>query len=140
MKISSIRQNSIPFKSEKKQKVKNRWAKAFASTAIPGLGQFCDGRNKAGAFFLIGTMVAGLGKAMCDDDPYSLENQLIEGVKAQKSIKTIEQELEYAKRIAKKKEIYSIMAPILAVTLIALKIASVIDAFTGKLENKYTKQ
>ena len=29
--------------------------KAVASAFIPGLGQFCDGRNKEGALYLVGT-------------------------------------------------------------------------------------
>lgn len=34
---------------------------AIASTFIPGLGQFCDGRYKSGALFLGGTVAGTIG-------------------------------------------------------------------------------
>ena len=38
--------------------------KAWASVAIPGLGQFLDGRNKAGAGFLGGALALNIGNAL----------------------------------------------------------------------------
>ncbi len=53
---SNVNQNYVQVQQERKGGV----GKAIASTFLPGLGQFCDGRNKDGAKYLGGVLATGI--------------------------------------------------------------------------------
>jgi hypothetical protein len=59
MQVSAI-SSGMAFRGSE-EKPKGGGGKAVASAIIPGLGQFCDGRNKDGAKFLLGSIGLGIG-------------------------------------------------------------------------------
>lgn len=66
MNVSPIKSSTFNFKANENEKRKGGGDKAIASAFIPGLGQFCDGRNKAGFGFLLGDLglkIVTLGSA-----------------------------------------------------------------------------
>lgn len=64
MSVEAIKASQVKPIKPKKIKEEGRGGKAVASALMPGLGQFCDGRNKDGAKFLLGSIgldLASLG-------------------------------------------------------------------------------
>jgi hypothetical protein len=62
MQVSAI-SSGMAFRGSE-EKPKGGGGKAVASVFIPGLGQFCDGRNKDGAKFLLGFIGLSIGSTV----------------------------------------------------------------------------
>lgn len=124
MQVNSINPNMASFKGSEKKKVENRFAKAVASVIVPGLGQFCDGRNTAGAAFLLGTLAINIGKGLCDDT-FSLETKTLGKNLSESEL------VKVTKQVEKETKIHSKILPILQIAYVLVVIASAINAFTG---------
>ncbi len=99
--------------------------KAVASTFIPGLGQLCDGRNKAGLGYMGANVALGVGG-------YALANSIskdcFRAMKASMANPGTFDVSKYLKNIPKGK-MYGAIALGLAGT--ALWIANIVDAYKG---------
>lgn len=104
--------------SQVQQKKKGGAGKAVASAFIPGLGQFCDGRNKAGLASLGGVVGAGIGSRL-------LSVSYLNGL-----IKDVEKSGEKAVVSGgTKAKFYGAIA--LGLASGALYIANIVDAYKG---------
>lgn len=107
--------------------------KAIASTFIPGLGQFCDGRNKAGAGYMVSDIALGAGAFTLG---YSLSKDIFKAsetlVNSKVEPKTIEeatkQFMEAFPKAGKVKCAAMIALPLVAT---GVWIANIVDAYKG---------
>lgn len=118
MQVSSININSNVFQGKKEEKTGGA-GKAFASI-IPGLGQFLDGRNKEGAFFMGGFMGLGVINYFINKDYY------LEVFKAGKNAEKIKS--AYTKFLESKRSFASYLCVAAASALWIINIA---DAYRG---------
>ena len=100
--------------------------KAWASVAIPGLGQFLDGRNKAGAGFLGGALALNIGNAL------AYRSLLKDSFTKTNNIES--QSVDSMLRSFPKGKLFVIGALSLAQT--ALWITNIIDAYKGGIHDK----
>ena len=100
-----------------KQNKKGGGGKAIASAFIPGLGQFCDGRAKAGALYLGGVTAASLGGRMLSA---SYLNNLIQ---------TTEKTGEALVKSGGRGKLYGAIT--LGIAATSLYIANIVDAYKG---------
>ena len=108
--------------------------KAVASAFIPGLGQFCDGRNKAGAGYMasnvalnVGTMAAGY--AIAKDVVKLSEKAVAKGVKEPQEFSAMAKEFVGSLSKAGKAKYAALIA--LPVISTGLWIANIVDAYKG---------
>lgn len=116
MSVNGVGVNPNVNYPQTEQKKKGGAFKAVASAFIPGLGQFCDGRGKAGALFLGGTVAAGLGsKALA--------------ISSLNSMATVEKAGEVILKSSGKAKFFGALALGLAAT--SLWVANIVDAYKG---------
>jgi|GEM_PF-1920837 len=140
MKVSAIGVNNYAnktaFNGEPNSKGKKTGGagKAWCSVAIPGLGQFLDGRNKEGAWYLGGSL--GLGAATAAT--------AIAFIKAaEKNVSRIS--LENPELILRDKSVRkagvagAVGLSVLYLANIGLRIANIVDAYKGNRAPKSTE-
>ncbi len=116
MSVNGVGVNPNVNYPQTEQKQKGGAFKAVASTFIPGLGQFCDGRGKAGALFLGGTVAASLGSRAL-------------AISSLNSMAPVEKVGEVILKSSGKAKYFGALALGLAAT--GLWIANIVDAYNG---------
>ena len=116
MSVNGVGVNPNVNYPQTEQKQKGGAFKAVASTFIPGLGQFCDGRGKAGALFLGGTVAASLGSRAL-------------AISSLNSMAPVEKAGEVILKSPGKAKYFGALALGLAAT--GLWIANIVDAYNG---------
>ena len=116
MSVNGVGVNPNVNYPQTEQKQKGGAFKAVASTFIPGLGQFCDGRGKAGALFLGGTVAASLGSRAL-------------AISSLNSMAPVEKAGEVILKSSGKAKYFGALALGLAAT--GLCIANIVDAYNG---------
>ena len=116
MSVNGVGVNPNVNYPQTEQKQKGGAFKAVASTFIPGLGQFCDGRGKAGALFLGGTVAASLGSRAL-------------AISSLNSMAPVEKAGEVILKSSGKAKYFGALALGLAAT--GLWIANIVDAYKG---------
>ena len=92
--------------------------KAIASAFIPGLGQFCDGRNKEGAKFMGASVACGLGSLVLKN---SLARDMLEISRDAAKVSSLKGSSKF--------KIAGLLVLGLATT--GLWIANIVDAYKG---------
>lgn len=116
MSVNGVGVNPNVNYPQTEQKKKGGAFKAVASAFIPGLGQFCDGRGKAGALFLGGTTAAALGSKVL-------------AISSLNSMATVEKAGEVILKSSGKAKFFGALALGLAAT--SLWVANIVDAYKG---------
>lgn len=101
------------------QKKTGGCGKAIASAFLPGLGQYCDGRNKEGTAYLLSTVGTG---ALAGYLNYSAGKDVL---MAHRILET------GAKKLSGLTKLKGYSAIVLALTTLGLWCANVIDAYKG---------
>lgn len=132
MNVTSINSTQVAFKGRDTERKTGGAGKAFASAIIPGLGQFCDGRNKAGAFFLVGNL--GLKAALIGLGLSFLKSAAKFAEKAESSIE--------AGKVPMPKGSIGKAIAMCTVSLAAtgLWIADIVDAYKGGKKHKIKQE
>lgn len=136
------------FKGEEPRKTGGGW-KAFASFLLPGLGQFCDGRNKEGAMFLGGSIglsiLSGITWKKIVNNIHTASAEVTKRIQKQTS-ELINASAQDASKVKKSADTLTdffsktsktagkgkfITAGVLALTSLGWTIASMVDAYKG---------
>lgn len=121
MSVQAVNANAV---SQQQQKKTGGSGKAWASVFIPGLGQFLDGRNAAGAGYMGAGIATGIGS-------YALQTSLVKDIFKASSDAVDGAAFDVTKYLSKipKGKLYGAMALGLAAT--GLWVANIVDAYKG---------
>lgn len=119
MSVQAVNTNTVP-----QQKKTGGSGKAWASVFIPGLGQFLDGRNAAGAGYMGAGIATGIGS-------FALRSSLAKDIFKASSEAVDDAAFDITKYLSKipKGKLYGSIALGLAAT--GLWIANIVDAYKG---------
>lgn len=125
--VGTVNNTSFGHRHEKKS---GGAGKAWCSTFIPGLGQFLDGRNAAGAFYMgAETMLLGTAAALS----FNLGKAVEKGINA-KNEKLIEEVISKRSTLFKS---LGVVASSLGFG--ALRLADIVSAYKGRKEDNHPK-
>ena len=123
MQVSKIQNVNFGAKAQKRET--GGAGKAVASYFVPGLGEFLDGRNKSGAFFLASRVGVGVASSVVAT---KASKEMID------TFTTSAMNDEFIMPAMKKNKAVGLAA--LCLASIGLTIANVVDAYKGKKEPK----